>query len=294
MRDTNLPFSRWILVTAAVLGPLSGCSVITDSDRVQCSVTADCTSRGPDFAGTECVESVCQRLTPVDPKWGCLNEPPPEIGDGPFTVTFSTSNILTQVPLDNADVKLCRKIDVNCDDPELETTTDGNGAVTMQVTAGFAGYVTFEKPSLIGTEDEITPGVYVFNPDVNSDMEIAVQIATPGIITALSASAGALQLPDRGVLLLNAVDCQGAQAEGVIFSAEGQDADARVFYTTDGLPDTEATSTDESGFGGFINIAEGTVNVSASVEETGLLIDNTSLIMRMGGITYGQLVPIGQ
>jgi hypothetical protein len=281
-----------VAVGAAALA--SGCNLIIEPDRVQCSRDEDCANRGGDFAGTVCVESTCQRVVVEDLTWGCLKKPPEVVSDpGPFTINFHAQEILTQDPVPGAAVKVCRKIDVECEDPEATgLVTDANGDVSLQISrtsagAAFSGYVMFDKAEMVS-------GIYMFNPAVTSDLTLTVQIASPGIVAALTGSVGAPQLEDRGIMLLNVLDCEGKAAAGVSYKSDHFDDASRVFYTVDGLPNTSVNATDATGYGGFVNIIPGTVAVTAELESSGARVDTTSYVVRAGAITYSRLVALGQ
>src|SRR4051794_10361248 len=88
-------FARGLPILAAwgFVSWLAGCSVIVDANRQQCSTDADCTNRGPEFAGSVCKAGACEvgmtasggsgpsedpnnPLNPQNPRWACASEPP--------------------------------------------------------------------------------------------------------------------------------------------------------------------------------------------------------------------------
>jgi len=275
---------------------MSGCNFIIEPDRVQCSQDDDCANRGPEFSGSVCVQSMCQFVEPEDPLWGCLDGPPPEApGPGPFTVNFHTQDIFRQdpetniaIPIADMDVKVCRKLDTDCEDPEaVGLKTDANGDLSVQVAGNFNGYVIFEK-------EEHTTGVYYFNPGVASDVNVSVQIGTPGIVAGLTGIVGSEQLEDRGLILLNVLDCQGAAGGGITYKADGTDDLSRTFYVVDGLPTASVNATDATGYGGLVNVLPGARTVHGEIEATGRRIDTISVRVRANAITYSRLVALGQ
>src|ERR1041384_6790641 len=79
-------FSRGLAVLGAlgVLSWLAGCSVLVDANRPQCSTNADCTSRGPEFAGAVCKSGWCEVASNMvdpksDPKWICDAAQPTDV-----------------------------------------------------------------------------------------------------------------------------------------------------------------------------------------------------------------------
>lgn len=59
-----------------------------------------------------------------------------------------------------------------------------------------------------------------------------------------------------------------------------------------GLPTVSATQTDESGFGGFINVRTNTgIKISSKVVDYGLSFPDTTAFTRAGWISYVLLSP---
>ncbi|HVU05416.1 MAG TPA: hypothetical protein VHE30_26900 [Polyangiaceae bacterium] len=289
---------------------LAGCSLAIDADRVQCKTNADCTSRGASFAHSACVASLCQAIHAEVPEpkvdaggsaaapadagldpWRCLDEPeqPTTDAPGPFHVTFHLSDILSQTPQVGVTARACKKLDVDCELPQSDSlVTDENGDVTLDLARGFNGYVEF-------TGGAIMPGLYFPNPPVHEDeSRISVQAVTPGIVGALTKSLGSPQDPALGLMLLNALTCDGTGAPHVSYTATGTAAGAVTFYAIGGLPAANAIETDSSGFGGFVNVPPGTVPVTATILPEGRELATVSLLVRANTITYGHLVPLGQ
>jgi hypothetical protein len=302
-RFSSLDFKRLagLLPTCVAL---LGCSLTVDADRQQCSSDLDCTSRGTAFANSTCVASLCKEALVTqkpdsdagpkaitDPKWSCLDQPAVATTEpGPFNVTFKLTDILSQSPQVGITAKACRKLDVNCEKPDgASLLTDENGEVTFQIARGFTGYMEFSG----GT---IMPGMYFFNPPVDSDRaSVAVQIVTPGIVDALTKSIGSPQQPDLGLMLINAQDCQGAAGVNVTFVAGGTGQGAPGFYSIGGLPASNATATDSAGYGGFVNVTPGTVPIKGIINDIdGIEMQTISLLVRAGTITYGRVVPLGR
>ncbi len=270
------------------------CNFIVEPDRVQCKTDDDCTSRGEAFQGTVCVRSMCQK---DDPLWGCVNRPPsPPAGPGPFNITIHAQGILDSKPIAGAAVTLCRKIDAECQDPETKPplVTDDNGDVTLEIRNAFSGFVSIVKkdPSL-GAADQLVDAYYYFNPAINSDLNVSVQMATVGLRGGLTGFLNSPQQDDRGLVLLNVLNCQGTAGGGVVFKSDGADDMTKTFYVSGGLPDDSLTATDPSGFGGFVNIHSETVTITGEVQETGQLIDTISAVVRPNTITYSRLVARG-
>ena len=263
----------------------SSCSLVVDSDRVQCTTDEDCEGRGEAFAGSTCVDSVCVE----EARWACLDEPAqPPLTTGMFQAPFIVQHLVTQQPLAGVHARLCRRIDVTCAAPlGADLVTDASGQVTFSVPGGFDGYVAFDGPDIIH-------GLFFFNPPVATDLPQAmISIGSTEVIALLALQAGAVQEPDRGVVLLGARDCTGAPAAGVTFMVSGSDPQAVPFYSEQGLPSGTAQQTDVAGYGGLLNAAAGSVTFTASDVETGRRLGSVTLLAQENAITYGSISPDG-
>ncbi|HEV8548887.1 MAG TPA: hypothetical protein VGQ57_07665 [Polyangiaceae bacterium] len=271
-----------MLVLCALTG---GCSLVVDSDRVQCTTDADCEARGAAFAGATCSNSVCVQ----DALWSCLDQPAqPPLTTGMFQAPFIVQHLVTQQPLPGVHARLCRRIDVTCASPlGDDLVTDASGQVTFSVPGGFDGYVAFDGPDIIH-------GLFFFNPPVAADLPQAmISIGSTEVIALLALQAGATQEPDRGVVLLGARDCTGAPAAGITFAVSGSDPAAIPFYSEQGLPSGTAQQTDSAGYGGLLNAAAGSVTFTATQAETGRRLGSVTLLAQENAITYGSIAPDG-
>ena len=314
------------MVNAAVVcAAIAGCSLAVDADRVQCSTDADCHARGPDFANTECIKSVCQAiettmpdagidppsehmdagaptstpgqdsgppLPPVDDSlWSCMDRPAAmPSGTGPFHVTFAISDIIKpMMPPAGVEAQLCRKLDPDCAQPVgAKAMSDSTGHVSFDVERAFTGFATF-------THKDYAAGLYFFNPAVNSNLEnVPVQLVPPNIVQALTGTLHTSQMPDRGIILLNVANCNGTSATGVAYETDAPLTGATPFYSLGGVPNSDAKATDSAGYGGYVNVLPGSVGVKGVILGTKREIPLLSLYVRAGAITYSKLVPLGR
>ncbi len=281
---TNL--AQWVCMLSALMPIASGCSVLVDAERPQCTTDAECTSRGPEFTGSTCVESVCR----ASPRWACLDEPaPPLPAGGPYDITFFVRDAVSQTPRSGMLAKLCRRLDVNCAEPVSQVAVvDEEGNVGFEVAEGFNGYARFEGPdSLIG--------LYFFNPPVYEDKhDLPVALSSPTTVGGLAALTGATQEPERGIVLLSVLDCTGAFAKGATITSSEADPGSKAFYSLNGLPSATATQTDGTGYGGLVNASPGTMTFVATLEETSRQIDEVTVLIQAGTQTMTTLVPRGR
>ena len=249
-----------------------------------CTQDSDCTSRGAAFAGTVCAAGACQ----ADPQWSCSSGPVnPAVG---YKLSMHLQDAVSMEALPGVVAQLCRKLDVNCDKPVgSSVTADAMGNVHMSIEAGFDGYVQLTDP-------KIAPALYFLTAPASGDLDLPiVPLASPFAATGivLSSSAGTTSwLSDRGLVLLNAFDCQGATAANISFSVGGtHDPSSFIFYLVGTLPSANATATDSTGYGGLVNVPVGVSTITATLAPSGVQVSKLSVLVRAGYISYSKVTP---
>ena len=276
------------LQSVALAFGLGGCSLLVDSDRLQCKSDRDCTQRGPAFADAVCIDSWCT----LEPRWSCLGTAQDSaVTSGAFPVTLHLQDIQTQQPLAGVQARLCRKSDVHCTEPAAEAVlSDALGVVRFAIdfeepTQKFAGFVQLLR-------DDLVPALYVFNPPIEHAVDLAaVQLLSESGAEILARQIGASVEPQRGSLLLSAFDCNGEPAAGVMVSTDDADEQAAPFYSAAGLPVTDASATDTSGYAGLVNVSPGTIAVTGRLALNQRSLGTVSLPIQAGSITYSRMVP---
>lgn len=140
------------------------------------------------------------------------------------------------------------------------------------------------KPGLLRST-RCTP--LFFNPPIDRDQEI------PPLSLSTLASRGALlgQLGAdvaRGDILVTAQDCQGKPAAGVSFSVTPADPEAIAYYLVNGLPTSGVTTTDSTGYGGFMNLSTNATTVTATLGSSKTVIGTLGLVVRGGSATWSR------
>jgi hypothetical protein len=270
----------------AMLQLVGGCSLLVDANRAQCESDSDCSALGAGFSGSVCIQSFCQ----ATPRWQCLDSPRAAAPtSGEFNVSFLVRDTVTQKPKVGFSVRLCRKLDVACSDSVSATAlTDDQGMVALKAPAAFEGYARFEGGDAI-------PGMYFFNPPVARDLPtITVSLSNSATTAGLAALTGATQEPTRGLVLASAMDCTGVAAAGIKLASNAEDSSSRAFYAADGLPNGDATQTDDAGYGGIVNVSPGSITLTGTLASTGREIDRVTVLVQAGMMTITTLVPHGQ
>jgi hypothetical protein len=261
---------------------LGSCSLLVEPDRQQCTVDADCHTGEPAYSDAVCIDSVCEQ----NPTWSCLGGaglPLPEAR--PATVIFQLRDLIRDEPAAGVTAKLCRKLDFDCAQPLVTGMRgDNEGTLTVEVGAGFDGYVELNSPDRL-------PGIYFFYPPVSGDRVIPnVPLIRSGELQQFAALAGKPVVSGRGHVMLGAYNCRQEPAEGVRLFSDDADSNTTPFYLVKRVPTVTASGTDSSGRGGMINLRAGSISVSGSTPD-GRAIGSVGLFVRAGTITYTTLIP---
>jgi hypothetical protein len=267
----------------ALCSLVAACSLAVNSERVQCRTKADCVSRGGDFENASCIDFLCK----ADPAWECLSVPSmPHPQSAPFRITVMVVDLVTRMPVANAQIKLCRKIDVDCATPVGSAVSDGGGEVTFSVDmVDFTGYVAVQASGIL-------PTLYFFNPPVDRDQTVSVSLTSPAGYAGLLQQLGRQPISGHGSIVINSADCTGAPAAGVTYATVNGDGTTFPFYTVAGLPTVSAPATDSAGYGGLINVPAGAATVATSLANPRTDLGTISLLVQDGAITYSRVVPL--
>lgn len=266
------------------LGSLfASCTLTVNAERVQCRTKADCVSRGGAFETASCIDSVCK----ADPTWECLSVPStPNPQPAPFRISVTLLDLVSRTPVANAQIKLCRKIDVDCAAPVVTAVSDGNGAAMFSTDmVDFTGYLAVQASGIV-------PTLYFFNPPIDRDQTVSVTMASPLAYGGLLQKLGRQPIPGHGSVVMNAADCTGAPAAGVTYATANGDGNTFPFYTVGGLPTVSAPATDAAGYGGLINVPAGAATVATSLASPRTDLGTISLLVQDGAITYSRVVPL--
>jgi hypothetical protein len=257
-----------------------------------CTTDEDCSRFGDKYAGTVCSDNSCELPVITEPpEWECLDTmPQAPTASGRLQVQAHYQHMVSQSPMKNVSVRVCRKLDVECTNPESTGMTDTNGDVTLDVPAAFTGYMAAEGMSTSGVK--LMPTRYYFSPAVNEDLNIAsIQLVEPALATALVMNASMTsQLEDRGLVLLSAFDCMQVGAAGISFESADADEQSKAFYAVMSLPSATATETATGGFGGFLNAPAGNFRIDAKRASDGRKIGEVAVLVRPGELTITRLV----
>jgi hypothetical protein len=228
-------------------------------------------------------------LDPRNPRWACAVEAPTTSAGYKLTMHL-TDAINSMKVLPDISAKLCRKLDAECESPVgAMATSDETGLIMLQVEKGFDGFV-----QLTGTK--IAPSMYFLTPPASGDLDLPmVPLASPFAASSIVTQAGGnpWAKDTSGIVLLTAFDCAGTAAAGINFSIGGTpDPKTFIFYLVDSLPTTNVSVTDDTGYGGLVNVPAGVTTVSSLLGgPSGHKVSKISILVRAGYVSYSRVTP---
>lgn len=275
----------------ALASALSGCQAATglselhatsrpEMSETSCTSHAQCTDAG---AGGGCLADQCVD-DEIAAQWICKT---PELKTAMVRYSFRVIDFTTREPPANVVVHACRTDDVGCSAPvDSDDEPSEAGHVELSLPAGFTGF--FEISS-----DALPVLLYVTKPISRNILDRDVPVITLETVELTSQTIGFPYDPERGIVLLEAIDCAGAPSGGIRFELDG--AEAERFYVVDQLPNTDADATvhdatHNTATGGFINVPAGRRSFSAYLGRDGVKLQSFDAQVRAGTITFVDMV----
>jgi hypothetical protein len=253
----------------------SGCYQ-NDGGVDRCSSDRDCRGNTP-----RCLKNSCVTAD-IFTQWSCPSQGEAETETVQYG--FKVVDFLTrEPPKGTVVVKACRNGDVACDSPVYTfEDKDGKGDAKLTLPAGFNGF--FEV-----TSDQVPALLYVTKPVIKDTTNRDVPMLTNATVELLATLAGFPYDAEKGLSLLEMIDCTGKPGGGVQFKSSRTAPDQ--FYIIDQVPSKDATvtkydPTDNTADGGFLNLDPGFINYSAHLGVDGIQLGSFNAQIRAGTITY--------
>jgi len=199
-------------------------------------------------------------------------------------VSLRIIDINSGMPPPDVKVKACNKLDVGCLMPlSSDLPVAADGLVHVSVEQAFSGFFEVTCPGCV-------PTLFFVNEPVMVDRQESFSVATLVGLQALAASGGVTLDAQLGHLLVRTFDCEGTPAAGVQFS---NDKGGQPFTFVMGLPQVGTDVTTAQGLGGYVNVPVGFVVLQGVELGSQLLTGTTSVLVRAGSLTYGDVRPVG-
>jgi cytochrome c5 len=270
---------------AALLVASSGCSLALQTAEAQCSTDAECEARGGEFAGTVCLDQVCQaKPVPADPKWGCVGHVDPPMTGGMDTIKLQLIDLITSKPAKGLSIKLCNKYDPMCSAPIGMPVQDAMGWISETVPSDVETYLE------VNSSDGSYMPALVFMDHVAADKNTDIQLVSPEIAKGLGTTAGVMIDPTLGIVLVRTADCTHERSAGVSTTIFPSDKETG-FYVINSSVSPNATKTDNAGNAGFVNVAPGNPAITATLGPDGMAIGKVTTLIRAGYMTFQVVRP---
>ncbi len=292
---------------------LTACSLLVDSNESACAIDSDCTARGTAFAGARCEANRCVSPALAHDAWVESGQAAEDAGSGPWRcagsikwggadptrsllVTLPFWEYLQSVPATGLLVKTCALADLECSVPASQGLTNAAGVVSLSTYAGFDG---FFLATPMGSDDWFPTIVRVLPPPLG-DINIGNTAAEHSDVlsTIVLSNIGQTLDPERGHLVVQAVDCDGALAPGVVITVASADSASFRFYTRERAPAIELTSTtvttdspEGEAFGGYTNLPVGNTEVVLTLASTNQVVARARAPIRKGTLTTFTIPP---
>ena len=184
-------------------------------------------------------------------------------------------------------VVACRNTDVNCEKAEFTfQDMDGLGDATLSLPRRFEGFLDVRS-------DDLVPAIWYSSEPLIQDQEKLLLVPTRDTYELLSGIAGYMPKPNRGVVVLEAQDCNGHALGGVYFT--DSKGTGEPYVIVDGLPNAEYKETVRDkehnvAWGGFINAEPGFSVFAAYLGQDGPLLGQLNAWVQGDTLTYVDLV----
>ncbi|MEY4578405.1 MAG: hypothetical protein RL701_3108 [Pseudomonadota bacterium] len=302
-RRSSAAALAWLLTFAP---SLSGCEVLVNVDEPQCKTDDQCVDLLG--AGYTCDgDGICAKpVSTLPERWKCLAQPRPDVT--PKEGVTVTANILV-VDLGNFKVPagltadVCDPSSIACMNPDpimKGIVPNASGYLSVAVPHGYDGYFVLKST------DHVPGFSYTNRPYTEDGASTGISLVTPAKRASLIDGSGSKTEAERGIAIIEPVDCEGKPADGVVLSATTKDENdqpiaAEPFYFDGGLPVRKSimatrlspglsAAGEKRAVGGFSNLAQGYVTFEAHLE-TGELMGSQSTQIRDGWITYLRIEP---
>jgi hypothetical protein len=226
------------------------------------------------------------RNAQLDEKWACLGMPAPASAVAlrpQVAFSLGLNDPATGAAPADASVRACTRFDIDCGNPvQGPTPLADDGLFHLMLPRDFNGFLEITSAAII-------PELYYFNPALRSDRQDEFIILSLATAQGLAASGNIVIDPELGMVAVRTMDCQGQLSAGVQFS---NDVGGGIpFAFIDGLPVPGYEVTNEEGLGGFANVRTGTVVVQGQETGSGQISGTSSIVVRKGWLTIGDLNP---
>ena len=191
-------------------------------------------------------------------------------------------------------VMACFQGNLTCSPPASPAaTTNANGTVQLTVPMstqggldGFLGYIQITDPTGTYYPTNAFPGFPITQPLNSTVIDGTAQFAET--IIQLT---GTTYDPTRSSVVVTVEDCAGATGADASFSIEPSDAETKIIYLRNFIPDLSATATDSGGTAIIGNVILGQVTLTTRVAGVTPVVASTTFFTTSGITSIVEVTP---
>lgn len=222
----------------------------------------------------------------VETDWTCLSTTLPPPRGGLVNYEGVVRNLAGNTTLNDVVARLCPRDEGTCSSPLLTVSTTTAGTLGFTVDAAFDGYIELEGPGMM-------PAIVdLLKPIGSMRAHPEFRMIEPAVIEAYAKFLQSPIEPDLGHLLFWAQDCAARRASDVVIERVSElHEKSTSYYVESGLPNPQATQTDRSGGGGFVNLPPGYLTFYARRASDVAAFTTFAVQIRAGHVTFVVIEP---
>jgi hypothetical protein len=209
---------------------------------------------------------------------------------GPVSFRMPVRDFVTGEPLPDLVVLACREADVSCDSPIARfDDPEGTGDIELELPYEFQGYLEVSSPAVLTS-------LWYFTKPLLEPLEAKVlKAVAPSTVEVLASITGIdVDSNSKGIVILEAFDCERNAAGGIHFEEEKRTA--LPFYIIDERPNREATvsvrnEVENQAAGGFVNATPGFTQFFARIGVDGPILGGVNANVKANTVTYVDIHP---
>jgi hypothetical protein len=164
----------------------------------------------------------------------------------------------------------------------------GTGDIELELPYRFSGFLE------VHSSDALTALWYFTEPLLEPRVAKDLLVPAPSTVAVLASVTGFALESNKGIVILEAFDCEGVARGGISFEESKQGA--LPFFIVDELPNSEANVTvrddmNDIAIGGFLNAAPGFTLFTARLGVDGPKLGEFNANVRASTVTYLDIHP---
>jgi hypothetical protein len=203
--------------------------------------------------------------------------------------TLPAREFVSDMPPKGLKASACRVNDLTCAAPVATfEDTDGKGNIELDLPYAFVGFLDVRS-------DDTLPALWYFTQPLTGSLVYKnLGMVAPSTLELLAAIAGYESDTSKGLVVLEAFDCNKKATGGIHF--EQSKSGGLPFFIIDSTPSAESTVTvrddaTDTASGGFLNATPGFTVFTARIGVDGPVLGEFNALVRANTVTYLDIYP---